>query len=187
MKNVPNILTTLRFFMIPVFVLVFCMEDGTKQVSAWIFLLASVTDVLDGYIARKFNLTTKLGQVMDPLADKLMQITVIASLVFVGRVPVWYVCYLVLMEIAMILAGAFLYKNKIYIKSNVFGKTHTVLLFVFMFSVLFFDVNELYKNIFIGVLFVFSLLTSGLYAYKYFFRNKKYKKYSLRKTKTEEM
>jgi len=187
MNNVPNILTSLRFFMIPVYILVFFLEDGTKQFSAWIFLLASFTDVLDGYIARKFNLCTRWGQVMDPLADKLMQITVIASLVCVGRVPIWFVCYLVIMEIVMILAGAFLFKNKIYIKSNIFGKTNTVLLFVFMFSVLYWNVNEVFKNIFMGILVVFSSFTSVLYGYKYFLRNKKYKKYSLRKNKTEQM
>ncbi len=187
MKNVPNILTSLRFFMIPVYILVFYLENATKQISAWIFLLASVTDVLDGFIARKFNLTTKLGQVMDPLADKLMQITVIASLVCVGKVPIWFVCYLIIMEILMILAGAFLYKNKIYIKSNVFGKAKTVLLFVFMFSLLYWNVNESFKNIFMGFLAIFSLATNSLYSYIYFFRNKKYKRYSLRNNKAQQM
>jgi len=187
MSNVPNILTSLRFFMIPVYILVFFLEDGTKQFSAGIFLLASFTDVLDGFIARKFNLCTRWGQVMDPLADKLMQMTVIASLVFIGRVPIWFVCYLVIMEIVMILAGAFLFKNKIYIKSNVFGKLNTVLLFVFMLSLLLWNINAVFKNIFMGFLVIFSLFTSLLYGYMYFLRNKKYKKYSLRKSKTEQM
>ena len=121
MKNVPNILTSLRFFMIPFYIVVFCLEDDVKQVSAWIFVLASATDVLDGYIARRFKLTTRWGQVMDPLADKLMQITVLVSLVCIEMVPIWFVVYLALMEVCMILAGAFLFKNKIYIKSNLFG------------------------------------------------------------------
>lgn len=179
MKNVPNILTSLRFFMIPVYIVVFCLEEDVKQVSAWIFVLASATDVLDGYIARRFKLTTRWGQVMDPLADKLMQITVIISLVCINMVPIWFVIYLALMEVCMILAGAFLFKNKIYIKSNIFGKLNTVLLFIFMFSLLFWGMSGVVKGIFLAVIVVFSLMTSALYAYKYFFRNKKYKKYSL--------
>ena len=183
MKNVPNILTSLRFFMIPVYILVFCLEDGTKIFSACIFVLASATDVLDGYIARKFELTTKWGQVMDPLADKLMQITVLTSLLCVGRVPLWFLCYLAIVEVLMISAGAFLFKNKIYIKSNIFGKINTVLLFVFMFSALSWTLNPVFENVFLGVLVIFSMITCMLYCYLYFLRNKKYKKYSLKSTK----
>jgi len=179
MRNIPNILTSLRFFMIPVYILVFCLEDNIKQISAWIFVIASATDVLDGYIARRFNLTTKWGQVMDPLADKLMQITVLVSLVCISRVPIWFVVYLALMETVMILAGAFLFKNKIYIKSNLFGKLNTVLLFIFMFSLLYWSIPTIVKNIFLAVIVVLSLITSTFYGYLYFLRNKKYKKYSL--------
>ena len=172
MRNVPNILTSLRFFLIPVYVLVFCLEDSTKQASAWIFILASATDVLDGYIARRFDVTTKWGQVMDPLADKLMQITVIISLVCIDRVPIWFVVYLALLETCMILAGAFLFKNKIYNKANIFGKLNTVLLFVFMLSMLFWHVPTVLRDIFLCVLVAFSLLTCTLYSYIYFLRNK---------------
>jgi len=164
--------------MIPVYILVFCLEDGTKQISACIFMLASATDVLDGYIARRFNMITKWGQLMDPLADKLMQITVMVSLVCVGSVPLWFVIYLAVLEALMICAGVFLYKNKIYIKSNIFGKLNTVLLFLFMLALLFWQMNQTVENILLGFLVVFSSLTSGIYGYLYFLRHKKYKKYN---------
>ena len=76
--NLPNILTTIRLLLIPVFVLVF-FSYGTQGLiyGAIIFLIAGFTDVLDGHIARKFNLVTKYGIVLDPLADKLMLLTVL--------------------------------------------------------------------------------------------------------------
>lgn len=185
MRNIPNILTTLRLFMVPVYVLVFCVEDATKQLSASIFILASATDVLDGYIARRFNMTSKWGQLMDPLADKLMQITVLVSLVCVGKVPLWFLIYLAILEIVMILAGVFLYKNKIYIKSNIFGKANTVLLFIFMIVMLFSNLNGAVENVMLSFLVAFSFLTSAVYGYIYFLRHKKYKKYNLPISKRE--
>ena len=179
MRNIPNILTTFRFFLIPVYIIVFCLEDSTKQLGACIFIIASITDVLDGYIARRLNMVTKWGQLMDPLADKLMQITVLISLVCIGRVPIWFLIYLAILEIVMILAGIFLYKNKIYIKSNIFGKVNTVLLFIFMLLILFLPVNQFAENCMLLFLTVFSALTSGIYGYIYFLKQKKYKKYNL--------
>lgn len=176
---IPNILTSFRFLLIPVYIIVFLTDGSSKQFCAWIFVIASLTDVLDGYIARRFNMTTKWGQLMDPLADKLMQITVIVSLVYAGLVPMWFFKYLLIMETVMILAGAFLYKNKIYIKSNVFGKLNTVLLFIVMLLLLATNVNFLLTNIMLTIIVLFSLFTCGTYAYLYFFCNKRYKKYNI--------
>lgn len=186
MKNIPNILTYARFCMIPVYIVVFCIEGVSKIGSAWIFVLASATDVCDGYIARRFNMTTKLGQVLDPLADKLMQITVLVSLVCIKTVPVWFVVYLAVMETVMIAAGIFLYRNKIYIKSNIFGKANTVLLFVVMLLLLVYPVSNTLKNVMLTVIVVFSLFTSGFYGYLYFLRHKKYKRYKIKGKKVPE-
>ena len=128
--NIPNILTTLRFFMIPCYAWVFCIEGEYKILSAAIFILASITDVLDGYIARKYNMSTRWGQLMDPLADKLMQITVIVSMLITGIMPSWFVILCAVKEGLMILGGIFLYTKKTYVKANIFGKLNTVVMFV---------------------------------------------------------
>ncbi|SNX55062.1 CDP-alcohol phosphatidyltransferase family protein [Thermoanaerobacterium sp. RBIITD] len=75
--NIPNVLTLLRFILIPIFVYsYFYITDG-NIFAAIIFIVSGITDVLDGYIARHYNQITKMGILMDPLADKLMIITVL--------------------------------------------------------------------------------------------------------------
>lgn len=77
-KHVPNILTILRFLFIPVILYYIFIGD---YLSAFIFFtISGITDILDGFIARKFNLISNFGKLMDPLADKLTQISVLASL-----------------------------------------------------------------------------------------------------------
>ena len=87
--NLPNKLTMGRIFAIPVFIVVFLM--GYKYAAAIIFILAALTDMLDGHIARKHNLVTNFGKLMDPLADKLLVMSALICLVQVEYVPGWMV------------------------------------------------------------------------------------------------
>lgn len=87
--NLPNKLTMGRIVAIPVFIVVFLM--GYKYAAAIIFILAALTDMLDGHIARKHNLVTNFGKLMDPLADKLLVMSALICLVQVGYVPGWMV------------------------------------------------------------------------------------------------
>ena len=71
--NIPNLLTGIRFLLIPVFFLVFYSDMPNNITAAtFVFILAGITDILDGYIARRYNMVTRWGIVFDPLADKLM-------------------------------------------------------------------------------------------------------------------
>lgn len=87
--NLPNKLTMGRIFAIPVFIIVFMMDY--RYAAAIIFVLAAVTDMLDGHIARKHNLVTNFGKLMDPLADKLLVMAALVCLVEVGDVAGWMV------------------------------------------------------------------------------------------------
>ncbi len=87
--NLPNKLTMGRIFAIPVFIVVFLMDY--RIAAAVIFILAAVTDMLDGHIARKHNLVTNFGKLMDPLADKLLVMSALICMVEVGDVPGWMV------------------------------------------------------------------------------------------------
>lgn len=87
--NLPNKLTILRIIMIPL-VMVFYMVDAIpygKIIALVLFVLAAVTDFLDGYIARKYNLVTDLGKFLDPIADKLLVISVLLMIVVDGTIP----------------------------------------------------------------------------------------------------
>ena len=87
--NLPNKLTMGRIFAIPGFIVVFQM--GYRYVATVIFILAAITDMLDGKIARKYNLVTNFGKLMDPLADKLLVMSALICLAQIGDVPGWMV------------------------------------------------------------------------------------------------
>ena len=100
LKHVPNILTLVRFILIVPIVLSIAYE---KFVIALVFLILSgITDVLDGTIARKFNLITDFGKLMDPLADKMTQIAILVTLCVKHIVPFWVLGIVVVKEFAMI-------------------------------------------------------------------------------------
>ncbi len=184
--NIPNILTVLRLCMIPLYLLTFCIEGESHIASATIFLLASGTDVLDGYLARKLNMITKWGQLMDPLADKCMQLAVIITLFAAGVVPVWFIALLVAKEVIMILVGVFLYSKKTYVKANHAGKLNTVFLFVVMTLLLLIpDMNLVLKNALLGISALWMVLAGVIYLYLYFVQNRRFKNYTSKGRKGE--
>ena len=100
--NLPNKLTVLRVILIPFFVVSMMIENGTNQtfryVAAAIFIIASLTDMLDGKIARKYYLVTNFGKFMDPLADKLLVCSALICLIQLGQLPAWMVIIIVSRE-----------------------------------------------------------------------------------------
>ena len=99
--NLPNKLTIARVIMIPFFVLFMLTGLGgaaSKWIALAIFIIASLTDLLDGHIARKYNLVTTFGKFMDPLADKLLVCSAMICLVELGRIPAWIVIVIISRE-----------------------------------------------------------------------------------------
>jgi len=89
--NLPNTLTVLRIATVPVF-LVFPWVDHSRlgsQIVAWLFIVAAVTDVVDGWLARRGHGVTSIGKLLDPLADKMLVATALILLLAVGRIPLW--------------------------------------------------------------------------------------------------
>lgn len=138
--NIPNILTTLRIILVPIYLSVFFSNRANGILLAGlIFILAGISDVLDGYIARKYNMTTKLGTVLDPLADKLMTFAVLFSFTWSKLIPPWIIIALGLKELSMIIGGAILYlfKGNQVLPSNIFGKVATVCFYGATLSIIF--------------------------------------------------
>ena len=127
--NLPNRLTVLRVCMVPVFV-VFMLWNGfgssAKYVAAVIFILASMTDWLDGYLARKNNLVTDFGKFMDPIADKLLVCSAMICLVEKGALPAWIVIIIIGRE--FIISGFRLVASDkgVVIAASYWGKFKTV-------------------------------------------------------------
>lgn len=99
MKHTSNILTSLRLLLVPVFPAVyFASHPKSHFIAMCVFLVAGFTDFLDGYIARRYQMVTALGTVLDPLADKLMLLTVLITLNISGTLPLWVVVLIVVKD-----------------------------------------------------------------------------------------
>jgi len=123
--NLPNVLTLIRLLLVPVYVVVFAM--GHKYAALWVFLAASFTDFLDGRIARKYNLITDFGKLMDPFADKVMVVTAMFSMAIGNRViprviPWTAVIILFLKELVMMLGSMYMLKHGIVVYATMVGK-----------------------------------------------------------------
>ena len=128
LKHIPNILTILRFIFIP-FILYFIFT-GNYVLGIVFFTVSGITDVLDGFIARKFNLVSNFGKLMDPLADKLTQISLLACLVKVDIIPFWILVIVILKELLMVVGASFLYGKDVVVYSKWYGKLATVLFYL---------------------------------------------------------
>lgn len=127
-KYVPNILTVSRFFFIPF--IIKSLVNNEYILAIILYSLSSLTDVVDGFIARKFNAISKIGKVLDPLADKSTQISVFLTLGLKGMVEIWVIAILMAKDLLMIIGGTFLYKKEYVVSSKWYGKATTVLIFI---------------------------------------------------------
>ena len=127
-KHIPNALTILRFILIP-FIIVYIIQEN--YIAAFIFLtLSALTDVLDGFIARKFNFITNLGKVLDPLADKTTLVSILVALAVNNVIPMWILIIVAIKEFLMIAVSSFLYGKEFVVSSKWYGKLATVLFYI---------------------------------------------------------
>ena len=126
--TVPNVLTIIRLVLIPVFVWAFFrVQPGEDRIVALIiFAAASLTDMLDGYLARKLNQITDFGKLFDPLADKLMVVTALFCQAYVGVFPWAAVVIVAAKELIMLLGGIFMLGKGVVVYSNYAGKAAMV-------------------------------------------------------------
>lgn len=132
-KYVPNILTIIRFILIPL-IFYFALQDN-YIIAVILLVISGATDVLDGFIARKFNFITDFGTLFDPLADKLTQISTLIVLVIQNIIPVWILIIVLIKELLMIIGASFLYgKETVIVPSKWFGKAATVIFYIAIFA-----------------------------------------------------
>ena len=159
LKHIPNILTIIRLLLIP-FILLYIFT-GNYILAFIFFTISGLTDIADGFIARRFNLISNFGKLMDPLADKLTQTSILTSLVITDIIPIWILIIVLLKEFIMIVGASFLYgKDVVY--SRWYGKLATVLFYLaIVFSLLSkqFELNTFWNNIDFG-LYCLALITT---------------------------
>jgi CDP-diacylglycerol--glycerol-3-phosphate 3-phosphatidyltransferase len=124
--NLPNKLTILRIILVPVFVFVLLVKIPYGQYfAALIFIIAALTDSLDGYLARRWRQITKLGIILDPLADKLLITAALISLVELGQMPGWIAIVIIGREFAVSGLRAVKAEEGIIIPASIWGKLKT--------------------------------------------------------------
>ena len=138
--NLPNLLTVLRILLVPVLVVALLSRGGQTSdvLAAVVFAAASVTDALDGWLARTREQITTFGKLMDPVADKLLIIAALLSLVSLGRLAAWVAMVIVAREFAVTVARISARSEGVVIAANWWGKVKTgvQVLTIFLLSLL---------------------------------------------------
>ena len=122
---IPNLITYFRMICIPIFVVLCLMSKNNPPLIYWslgVFAVAAVSDLIDGKIARKFNMVSNIGKVFDPLADKLMHICVLICLTVIGYAPWYFIAFICLKELVMVSLSPVFVKKNIIIPAVMAGK-----------------------------------------------------------------
>ncbi|MDQ6420924.1 CDP-alcohol phosphatidyltransferase family protein [Paenibacillus sp. LHD-117] len=161
--NLPNLLTSLRFVLIPVYIGIFA--SGHMIPAFLVVVAAGVTDVLDGHIARRYGQITPAGEMLDPLADKLMLITVIVSLLVSGYISWWAAGAMFLRDLGMIAGGLVAhFRKKKNVPANWMGKLTTAMFYA---AIMFIFFEAPFADTYLWIVIAFSFLTSFVYMASY--------------------
>lgn len=176
--SIPNLLSLFRLVLIPVYVTIYLNADTTADyyLSAGILAVSCLTDLIDGKVARHFNMITSLGKLLDPVADKATQFTLIMCLTI--RYPVlWYLVGLfIVKESFQLIAGGINYrKGKMLKGALIGGKICTTVLFLSLIAMVMFpNLQPKTVNIIVLVDGFFMLIAFVDYLTAYFFRENKF-------------
>ena len=157
--NLPNGLTLFRFILIPVYLLIFL--EGHMGAALAVLIVAGLTDVLDGYLARRRKQITALGSMLDPLADKTMMLVIILSFLYTDRVSWLAAIALFIRDGGMIIGSAiFHYRGKKVVPANVLGKLSAILYYLAVPLLMF---KASFAMPYLWVVIVFFYVTSYIY------------------------
>lgn len=165
MRTTANKITLGRIFLVPVFMLLFCLDRFIPALI--VFLLACVSDMLDGYIARHYNQISVFGKFMDPLADKMLVISAMCCLAFAGRMAGWAVATVCFREFAVSGLRLVAAEKKIVIAAAKLGKLKTAATMVCLCAMLLFTRSPLLDGVCTAVILI-TTVGSGI---EYFIKN----------------
>lgn len=171
--NLANKITMLRVILIPVFLVVllsdWIMMPWNRYIAAAIFIIASLTDMLDGYIARSRNMVTNFGKFMDPLADKLLVCAALISMVGMGDLPAWVVIIIISREFAITGFRTLAVEANVVIAASWWGKIKTTIQMIMIVVVLIQAPSRLFgsiENLLIWLAVIFTIISGVDYIVK---------------------
>ncbi len=174
--KIPNVLCYIRILLVPVFLHTYftAQTQNDYYLAAGIILICSATDLLDGYIARNFNMITDLGRLLDPIADKLMQLSILFALTVTVKYMFLVVAFLVIKELASFILGVTIYRkcNKRLDGAKWYGKVCTAVLDVILLTLIAFpEIGYVWQNILlvvcVGMLAMSWIMYTRLYLIMY--------------------
>ena len=193
--NLPNKLTVLRVFMVPIFIFLFLLSSGKiypmtistlsyefgytidlfRLLSAIVFLIASVTDFFDGYIARKYNLITNFGKLLDPLADKILVLSSLMLLSANGEIHIVWIIIVAVREISISAIRLVCLEQGNVVAASIYGKYKTAIQMIFIVLMLF-NIHTISSAAFLitYILFVVSEILVVVSCVDYIYKNKNY-------------
>ncbi len=134
--TIPNFLTLVRLLLVPLFFWVYCVKSNTLW-SAVIVVVSGLTDVLDGYIARRFHMESNLGRVMDPAADKLMQTMMCFAMIIRYPIMFWILAFFAVKELAMVILGyCYMKRTGVVNSARWYGKASSIVQYTVMLSLI---------------------------------------------------
>ena len=174
--TIPNILSFFRITLIPVIIWVYCGLEMPLLALAFI-LLSGLTDIIDGYIARKYNMITDFGKSIDPIADKMTQIAVLICLVTRFKLMLLPLCIMAVKETVLLLARLWLFKKTAKIYGAVWhGKLNTTLLYLMIYThIIWFNINNIVSTVLIYIsagFMMFSFVAYFVETIIYYLRSK---------------
>ena len=178
--NIPNILSVIRIILIPIFTIEFVYSNN-YFVAGVILVVSGITDCLDGYIARRFNMITDIGKVLDPIADKLTQLMAVFCLAMEGHIAMWILfAFLAFKDIALVIGGIAIYKKKdVVVSSNRYGKIATIIFYIAVTLMVLFhsNITETWTNL-VGALLILAgaVAFGGYISYFFSIKSKKLNK-----------
>lgn len=162
--NVPNLITTLRLLLLPVFLTLLVYRRPAPALA--VLLAAALSDALDGLIARRLNQKTAIGSFLDPLADKLLSVSGFVALSFLGPIPAWFVIIVLSRDVIISLGALVLYihDGRLEIAPSLSGKAATLCQFVTLVLTLVVQITGAAEGAWFWLLIVTAMLTvaSGL-------------------------
>ena len=177
--SIPNILSVIRIILIPIFTIEFVYSNN-YVVAGVILVISGITDCLDGYIARRFNMITDIGKVLDPIADKLTQLMAVFCLAMEGHIAMWILfAFLAFKDIALVVGGIAIYKKKdVVVSSNRYGKLATIIFYIAITLMVLFhsNITETWTNL-VGALLILAgaVAFGGYISYFFSIKSKKIK------------
>ena len=178
MKVVPNIISFFRICLVPIFVVAYFADSRDIKLNAvYVYAIATFSDFLDGFLARKFKASSNLGKLLDPLGDKLMTFAAILCMTIRGPIPVWAVIIVGIKEVMMAVGGFVVHRvaNVEIPPSNLIGKTSTVVFFLVCVTIMLF--KDIPREIAVwmisgAIVLMFAALASYVHTYASVMKNR---------------